>query len=60
MCPDKRSDRQKPHSPERHLEGGARLALSKATRIDSVEIAGISLIKPPIFTFTLNVVLTIS
>ena len=53
--PSIKRDRQNPHSPERHFEGGFKCALSKATKTDSVAIAGISLNVFPIWTFILNV-----
>jgi hypothetical protein len=56
--PPSSSERQKPHSPDRHSEGDARLALSMATRTVSVARAGISLTTPCIFTFIWKVLPT--
>ncbi len=53
--PSIRSDRQKPHSPDRHFEGGFKFALSKAIKTDSVAIAGMSFNKLPIWTLILNI-----
>jgi hypothetical protein len=54
IFPERRTERQNPHSPDLHLEGGARFALSIATRTDSVDNAGISLKTFPILTFILK------
>ena len=53
--PDISNERQNPHSPERHFEGGFKFALSKDTNTDSVAIAGNSLISFPMCALILKV-----